>query len=242
MQLAIQVCGYVVGLPLELLVIAALLRGDYLRFPFLFVYVVADFLTTVIEIRPSLNYGTRTPQAVREWAFIYWADERIMQTLMFLLVISLIYLAAADLRPRRAVLAIVICGTLLFAGISLLVHYDPNTVPGKWMTPWTRDLNFGAAILNLGLWAMLIRPGRRDYRVLMLSGALGIQFAGQAIAQSLRNLGQSPANRSTTLVLVGNILNMVANLACLYMWWQALRTAPAMAGKRAAGAAGNRPG
>jgi hypothetical protein len=226
MQVALQVCGYLVGLPLELLVISVLLRGPYKQYPLLLLYMVADFLTTVIEIRPSLNYGSRTPEAVREWAFIYWMDERIMQTLMFLLVISLIYTAAANIGPRRLVLSAVVSGTLIYAGISLLAHYNPSVVVGKWMTPWTRDLNFGAAILNAGLWFMLIRPGKRDRRLLLLSGGLGILFTGQAIGQALRNIGQSLAVRSPSAVLAGNILIMTTTLLCFYIWWRSLRSAP----------------
>jgi hypothetical protein len=215
--------GYVIGLPLELLIVAALLRGEYRRFPLLFLYVLADFLTSAIEIRPSLNYGSRTPAAVREWAIIYWVDERIMQTLVFLLVISLIYQAAATLGPRRTVVAAVICATLLVVGVTFLVHHDSAMKPGKWMTPWTRDLNFVAAILDLGLWVMLMRPGRKDYRLVAISGALGILFTGQAIGQSLREIGQSLATRSPSLVLTGNIVHMLANLACLFIWWQTFR-------------------
>ena len=50
MRFALQVAGYAVGLPLEVLIIAALLRGGYRRFPFVFIYTVIDFLTTVLEI------------------------------------------------------------------------------------------------------------------------------------------------------------------------------------------------
>jgi hypothetical protein len=226
MRVALQVCGYVVGLPLELLIIATLLRGGYKRFPFLFLYTVADFLTSVVEIRPSLNYGSRSRQAVREWAFIYWMDERIMQTLMFLLVISLIYAATANMRPRRLVLALLIFGTLAFAGVSLAIHYNPQVVPGKWMTPWTRDLSFCAALLDLGLWTLLIRPGKRNRQLLMITGGLGILFTGQAIGQAVRNIGQSLQNPSSAIVLLGGLVIVATNVVCLYIWWRTLRAAP----------------
>ena len=41
------------------------------------------------------------------------------------------------------------------------------------MTPWTRDLNFGAAILDLGLWALLIGSRQKDRKLLLVTGALG---------------------------------------------------------------------
>src|SRR5206468_4106297 len=117
-------------------------------------------------------------------------DERILHVLMFVMVISLVYGATAYLRPRRILLAGIILATLTFATITFFVHFDPdpNVRIGKWMTPLTRDLNFCAAILDLSLWAVLISRRERDYRLMMISGALGIQFTGQAIFQALREV------------------------------------------------------
>src|ERR1035438_9493130 len=106
MQQAFVVCAYLVGLPLELMVIAALLRGDYRRYPFIFLYAVVDFLTTILEIQPAIAYDSRTPAAKHQWALMFWFNEQIMQILVFLLVISLVYSATKHLRPRRTLLQI----------------------------------------------------------------------------------------------------------------------------------------
>ena len=98
------------------------------------------------------------------------------------------------------------------------------------MTPWTRDLNFGSAVLDLGLWTLLIASREKDRRLLMLSGALGIQFAGEAIGGSIRNLAVAiygPTAQARPLLMTGNVLIMVANLVCMYIWWQAFREARA---------------
>jgi hypothetical protein len=87
------------------------------------------------------------------------------------------------------------------------------------MTPWSADINFVSAILDLALWAILIASKHKDHRVLMLTAALGIQFAGEAIGQSLRRI-------SPSVVFTGNVVILLVNLACLYIWWQALRAAP----------------
>src|SRR5882757_2235494 len=99
-----QLVSYLVALPLELMVIALLLRGEYKRYPFIFLYVVVDFLTTVIEIPSSIAYFSHTPEVTRWWAFLFWFNERIMQVLVFLVVISLVYKATENLRPRRTLL------------------------------------------------------------------------------------------------------------------------------------------
>jgi protein-S-isoprenylcysteine O-methyltransferase Ste14 len=90
------------------------------------------------------------------------------------------------------------------------------------MTPWFRNLNFSAAILDMGLWALLIGARRKDYRLLMISGALGIQFTAGAIGQAFRQVTHS----SHSSVQVTGYLIAFANLACLYIFWQAFR-APA---------------
>jgi len=221
MRFAIQLCGYGVGLPLELLIIAALLRGGYRRFPFIFAYIIVEFLTTVLEIPAYVAYYTGHPFATGHGrAYYYWLDEGVLQALIFAVVISLVYHATAKLGSRRIVRASLVGGAILFAGASFLIHFQHGVVAGTWMTPWTRDLSFSSTILDLALWAMLIASREKDHRLLMLSGALGIQFTGEAIGESLRHL-----SRST--VFPGNVLIMLTNLLFLYIWWQALRTAPA---------------
>jgi hypothetical protein len=219
MQHVLQVCANVFGVPLELLVIAALLRGDYRRYPFVFLYAVVDLLTTILEIQPSMAYSSGTPEARHRWAQMFWFNEGIMQVLVFLLVISLVYRATKHLRPRRTLLAGTICGTVLVAAISFWAHYDPNLALGRYMTPLTRDLNFCAAVLDLGLWALLIGSRKKDYQLLLVTGALGIQFAGGAIGQALR--GMSPG-----IVAAASDFAMVTSLSRNYFWWRAFRGKP----------------
>jgi hypothetical protein len=219
MQQAFQVCAYLFGLPLELMVIALLLRGEYRRYPFIFLYAVVDFLTTILEIQPAVAYGSATPAAKNQFALMFWVNERIMQVLVFLLVISLVYSATKNLRPRRTLLAGIICGTVLVAAISFWAHYDPNPPSGRYMTRWTRDLNFCAAILDLGLWALLIGSRQKDHKLLLITGAIGIQFTGGAIGQSLRDM--SPA-----IVTLAGDFTVITNLARVYIWWQAFRGKP----------------
>ena len=235
---ALQVCGYVVGLPLELLIIAALLRGPYKRFPILFAYTIANFLTTVAEIPPYIVYylpdtarylGNVAPLRTR--ASYYWFDEGVLFVLLFLVVVTLIWHATAHIRSRKLARLVLIGGPVLFASISFLIHYNPHAHgPGEWMTPWTRDLNFVSAVLDLGLWTLLIASREKDRRLLLLSGALGIQFTGEAIGGAIRNLavaiyGQTPG--AQPLLMTGGALIMATNLVCMYIWWQAFREAPA---------------
>jgi hypothetical protein len=214
MQHVLQVCAYLFGVPLDLLVVAVLLRGEYRRYPFIFLYAVVDLLTTILEIQPSLAYSSGTPEARHRWAQMFWVNEQIMQVLVFLLVISLVYSAAKHLRTHRTLLTGMICGTLVVAAISFWAHYDPNLALGRYMTPWTRDLNFCAAVLDFGLWALLIGSGKKDYKLLLVTSGLGIQFTGGAIGQSLRDM-------SPGIVAAASDFAMVTSLARVYIWWRA---------------------
>ncbi len=222
MEFATQICGWAVGLTLELLIIARLLKGAYKQFPLVFAYTIANFLTTVIEIRLYPGVYRNEPSAIYWFMKYYWVDEGVLQLLIFAVVIGLIYTATARSRARRTVLLGLIPGAVLFAGITFLIHYKPNLYGiGVWMTPWTRDLYVCSTILDLALWAILIAARKKNYRLLMLSGALGIQFTGEAIGGSLRNL--ATGSRNEGLVLTGNVLIMLTNLAAMYIWWHAFR-------------------
>jgi hypothetical protein len=223
MGLAVQVIAYLIGLPMELLAIAGLLRGPYRKYPFVFVYVIADFLTTVVEMRVELSYHAGNKGVEQALVNYYWIDEAILQVLVYAAVISLLYYATASLRTRRIMRISLIGFAVLFAGVSFWIHFQPgNARIGEWMTPWSSNLNFCSAILDLALWALLIASREKDQRLLMLSGALGIQFTGEAIGHSLRNL--SRRNRSYLLLNSGNAVGMLTYLAFLYILWQAFRT------------------
>jgi len=221
MEFTLAITGYLVGLPLELLVIAAMLHGGaYREFPAAFAYAVAEFLTTVVEIPLALAwYRTNDAQLGMRYAYWYWRDERIMQFLVLAVVISLLWMATNPARSRRILRLMIVVGIGLLAGISLLAHYDSRIPEGRWMTFWSRDLNFGAAVLDMLLWAMLIAKRQKDSRLLMLSAGLGIMFAGEAIGQSVRNL----ATHHSAITLPGSILVMLTSLAFLYIWWQTFR-------------------
>jgi hypothetical protein len=224
MRFAIQLCGLVIGLPLQLLIIGTLLRGGYRRFPFLFAYIVGDFLTTVVDVPSAVGYYRGMQWAAFAFPAVYWFNAVVMQVLVYAVVMSLIYEATGKLRSRRIVRVSLIAGAILFAGISFLIHRNPALNVGSFMTPWVRDLNFCSAVLDLALWALLIAAREKDHRLLLLSGGLGIQFTGEAMGRSIRQLALS--TRSHAMSLTGAVIILLADLMFLYIWWQALRTEP----------------
>src|ERR1700679_629363 len=119
MQFALQLIFWAVGLPISLLVIAALLRGGYRLFPVLFIYQIVDFLMTIAGMPLYISYyfyhdsGARN--RIGQW---YFWDEMLMQLLVYAVVISLIYRATAKASSRGMVRGALIGGAALIAGVS----------------------------------------------------------------------------------------------------------------------------
>jgi hypothetical protein len=67
----------------------------------------------------------------------------------------------------------------------------------------------------------------KDYRLLMLSGALGIQFTGEAIGYSLLKLAVH-FNQNHTVALLGSTLVVAADIVRSYIWWRVFQKVPAL--------------
>ena len=226
MRFAIDLAKLIVWFPLELLVIATLLRGQYRRFPFIFAYVVVEFLAVAAEIPAYwvVYRGVNVAETPLVW--LYNVNEVILQVLIYAVVISLIYKASETLQSRKMVRTSVIYGAILFAAGSFLFHYSPSAAIGTWMTPWTRDLSFCSVVLDLALWVLLISSRDKDHRLLLLSGGLGVRFTGEAIGESIRQLALK--RHSHGLSYSGSLLITIVDLLCLFVWWQALRVREAV--------------
>jgi hypothetical protein len=245
-RFALQLCAWIVGIPLQLMVIAAMVRGSYRQYPLLFVYVIAGFLTAVAEIPANL---AREAGGESNFAFMYWIDDVFLQVLLYAIVLHLIFKATAQRQPRALVRTILTAGAVILTGVSLLLHYNPP-FKGEWVNVWMRDLSFFSMALDLALWTVLISSRKKDPQLMMISGGLGIQFAGTAIGDAVQDLATRSYQAHTMTVgmaekvsLSGGIFSVVAGFACLYILRQALRSfnqapapAAAMAASKARGA------
>ena len=142
-------------------------------------------------------------------------------TSVIAVVISLIYRATARLLPRRTIRLALIAGGFLFITISFLIHFDTAEPLNEWITPWTRDLNVCAAILDLALWGLLLSSREKDSTLLLLTGGMGISFAGEAIGASIRSI--AVLKKSINIFFFGHVVMMIADAVFLYIWWQTFR-------------------
>lgn len=211
------------GAVVQVLLIAALVRGSYRDFPFLFAYAVASFLATAVEVAAILDLMGWSRYTYK----YYWINDVILQILIVLLVFSLMHVSLRENPRRPFVMRMLGLAAVAVAAVSLAVYWDEPL--NRKMTNIGRNLSFAAVLLNLALWMSLIRNRLPDRRVLLISGALGIQMAGQAIGHSLRQL--ATPRRSLLLVNAGNIVIALAHVMCLYLWWQVLRKHEARASR-----------
>jgi hypothetical protein len=204
----------VAGSVLQVLILHALLKGPYRKYPFLLANVLVVLITTIID---TALYNFKSGTWAGTALMVFWIDDSIRQILLFVLVLSLVYQAMATGRKRAAVQRLLVFGSLILAVGSYFSLSDPRI--SVRMSAVIRNMSFCAAVLNLGLWAALIRTKQRDPRILMISGGLGLQITGEAMGHSLRNLWQI----SRVYVTVGNNILIAAHLLCLLIWWQAFR-------------------
>jgi hypothetical protein len=168
--------------------------------------------------------GVITASKVSKAVYFYRVNA-LRDFLLFAVVVSLIEHAMSDKPYRVRVRYLLGALAVVAVGLSLLVHADAGNFI-LWMTQVARDLSFGSAVLTLLLWSILVVSRGKDRQMLMVTGGLGLQFTGEAIGQSLRQLstyaGMSPAQHHG-IMLIGNLLLSAAHLMRLYVWWQAFR-------------------
>jgi hypothetical protein len=213
MQLALQYSAYAIGLWLNLLVVSALMRGTYRQYPFVLAYALTLLVSTVAEI------GLRVvPKDL--WDSYYWADEVILDVLVFCVVIAFIDHAARNSKQKLMERHWLVLAAAAICAISFALHY--GLPRNRQMTLISRDLNICAVILDLILWSLLVAARRPDRRLMLLSGGLGLQLTGAVMGEQLRHFARS-------LYLTGTLLEVTTGLLALYVWWRALRPVSAPA-------------
>ncbi len=232
-SLALQIGSYAVWFPLMFVTINAVLRRGVRQYPLVFTYLAVTMLIALLQAPTALAFH-RTGRRGAWLQVVQAIGEGAAYALLLVVVISLIYQATARSDTRRIVRTALIAGAVLVISISFAVHYDSKVKLGVWITPWTRDLNFCAAILDLALWALLLGSKTRDTRLLLLTGGMGIMFAGDAIGESVRHF--AIRNGSNGTFLLGNALTAIADSTFLYVWWRTFRRETAAEKARADGA------
>lgn len=185
-------------------VLVLLIKGRFHKYWIVFVYVLWELLATAgFTIADSLVKGTTATTAATRtvgqmwYARLYWANDVFVDLFRFVLVIVLLYRASEGIKrvPGRVLAGIVIVMVIL---PFVLFPMNPRTAPedpfqlpypsAAWFNSTSELLNFGAAIMNLMLWATLAASKKRDPQILGVSLGLGIVVTGTAFAYGLKHL------------------------------------------------------
>lgn len=199
----------------QIRVIAALCREAYKQYPFVFVYSIILLLTTVAD-RAVVVVGVFSLSKAARHAFFY-RDEAVRQFLLFVVVVSLIERTMVGRSYQTRVRVLLAVSAVFSVLVSVYVHWDVRLV--LLMTGVIRDVSFGSVVLTLLLWLMLISSRHKDRQLLMVTGALGLQFTAEAIGQALRQLSE----HHRSLLITGNLLGALCHVLRLYVWSEAFR-------------------
>ncbi|MBL8219244.1 MAG: hypothetical protein JNL62_08435 [Bryobacterales bacterium] len=202
----IEWTGMIVAVWLQVAIISRLLSGAYRLYPMLLVFMAVNFLANVASA--SAIFGSRewTAQASR----MYWLCNTVQYGFVFALQVHMLSQGMRGPRARRRV-AYLIAGGIVFAVIAVWTAHHPRM--NLWMTQVVRNIGFGSMILNLALWTSLLRNPERCR--LMITAAIGIMLAGEAIGHSLRQMAQG-------LVPLGNSVLVLTYFLALVLIWRGL--------------------
>ena len=136
------------------------------------------------------------------------------------MVITLTY-RALEGSPLRAGMGRLLGAVLVIVLVVPFVLFSARRFSSAWFDGTSQLLNFGGAIMNLGLWTALIGTKKRDPLLLTVSAGLGVAVTGAAIAFGLRRF--TPP-RGTPQQLA-NLFKTLTYLASVAIWCWAFRPA-----------------
>ena len=206
----------VLGLVLQVVLIVLLLPGGYRKFPLLLLYAVVQLLTALAEVSVSHQYGYSAVQYVR----LYWTDEVLLDLLLFLMVIVFTYQALEGNPARAQAGKLLACLVLIAVAAPFAVYYQRTLFSTRWFNGVSQWLNFGGAIMNLGLWTALLANKKRDSQLVTVSVGLGLAVTGAAMYFGLRQF-----MTRTDLRPFADLFGVLTHLLAVFVWCWAFRPA-----------------
>lgn len=205
-----------ISIAIQAAVIFFLLRGPFRRYPLLLVYCVLQLIVTVVEEYVYRVYGLQSAL----YRSLYWTDEITLDLLLFLMVIAMIY-RALEGSPLRTGMGRLLGAVVVMVLVTPFVLFSARRFNTAWFDGTSQLLNFGAAIMNLGLWTALIATKKRDPLLLTVSAGLGVAVTGAAIAFGLRRF--TPPE--STAQQLADLFKTLTYLVSVAIWCWAFRPA-----------------
>src|SRR5712691_2534041 len=177
----------IIGGGVLLFAFVRLLMGPVRRFWAVLIYIGWALMGTLGLTIADVLYRA-SDQRLR-YAHLYWTNEVTLDVVLFLVIIVLTYKATPE-GPHRRKVARLLSGIAVAALVLPVLLFHPTFTPWptlQWFNSAAEVLNFGAAVMNLGLWGALIASRGRDPQLLKVSAGLGVVVTGAAISYGLRH-------------------------------------------------------
>ena len=224
-----DVIGYSVVL-LQLVLLFLLIRGPFRRFFVIFAYCLAQTLQTILDGVVLRRYGFTST----EYKVVFWTDAIVVDLLLFLMVIVLTYQAMEGSTFRHGIARLVGIVSLAILVLPFVVLRAP-VLRTRWLNGTDQILNFGAAIMNLALWTVLLGSKKRDKQLLMITAGLGARVAATAALLGLRQLTASGGSAREVADLAARLTIVAGALIWCWAFWPAQRRAAPNAALKASG-------
>ena len=179
----------VTGVVLQLALLVLLALGPLRRYFLIFAYCLAQTAQILVDAWVLRQFG----QTSREYRIAFWTDAIVVDILLFLLVVALTYRAMEDNPLRGKMTRLLIVLSIIIFSLPFVVLSGPLSYT-RWLNGAEQILNFGAAIMNLGLWTALLGSKKRDPQLLTITAGLGVRVAAVAVMLGLRNLTAQGGN------------------------------------------------
>jgi len=214
MSLLFQNSLVALGLLLEASLVFLIVRERAVRaYPVLFAYAVGQFVANIAETLVLYRLGRRSSA----YSVVYWTDEMLLDTLLFLTVITLTYKALADKPNREATGRLLGIIVVVVLTLPFVLFYARGLFTNPWFTGAGQVLHFGAAIMNLALWTALIGMRPRDTRLLIVSAGVGLAATGAALFYGVFQYASGPLRQIVDLMLSST--QLLAILICCWAFW-----------------------
>lgn len=168
---------------MQLGTVVFLLVGSVRRYAFVLGFSLMQLFTSLLEVLVIRKFGT----GGKQYRLVFWSDEIALDLLLFLILILLTY-RAMEGSPARGTMGRMLGAVTAIVLVLPFVLFKGAFLKSGWFDHTSQLLNFGAALLNLGLWTALLGSRKRDTKLLTVSAAFGIMATGAAISFGLRRL------------------------------------------------------
>ncbi len=201
---------------LQVATVVFMLAGHIRKYAFVLIYCLLQLGTSMVEMTVTSRFGPRS----RLFYHLFWTDEIGLDLVLFFILIVLTY-RAMEGSPAQAAMGRMLGAVIAIVMALPFVLFKGAFVKTAWFDHMSQLLNFGAALLNLGLWTALLGSGKRDPQLLTVSAGFGVVATGVATSFGLRRLVHFPGAGSNSLAwMSANLVFVAAHLGgALILCW-----------------------